>query len=125
MAEWSKARAWKVRRRVTVSRVRIPSCPPYQTRNLIFINGLTVVLLVLPPRSPPQELHHHIFCGTRTSARVVILEGDTRLLFGHLIWVQHILDVVHLIRHLAFVFVQLKLSCAALECELTYSPVGE
>ena len=28
MAEWSKARAWKVRRRVTVSRVRIPSCPP-------------------------------------------------------------------------------------------------
>ena len=28
VAEWSKARAWKVRRRVTVSRVRIPSCPP-------------------------------------------------------------------------------------------------
>ncbi len=28
VAEWSKARAWKVRRRETVSRVRIPSCPP-------------------------------------------------------------------------------------------------
>jgi hypothetical protein len=29
VAEWSKAHAWKVCRRVTVSRVRIPVCPPY------------------------------------------------------------------------------------------------
>ena len=28
MAEWSKAHAWKVCRRVTVSRVRIPVSPP-------------------------------------------------------------------------------------------------
>ena len=28
MAEWSKAHAWKVCRRGTVSRVRIPHCPP-------------------------------------------------------------------------------------------------
>jgi hypothetical protein len=28
VAEWSKAHAWKVCRRVTVSRVRIPVCPP-------------------------------------------------------------------------------------------------
>src|SRR3569623_2526016 len=28
MAEWSKAHAWKVCRRVTVSRVRIPFSPP-------------------------------------------------------------------------------------------------
>lgn len=32
VAEWSKARAWKVRRRETVSRVRIPSCPPQTIR---------------------------------------------------------------------------------------------
>jgi hypothetical protein len=29
VAEWSKAHAWKVCRRETVSRVRIPVCPPY------------------------------------------------------------------------------------------------
>ncbi len=28
VAEWSKAHAWKVCRRETVSRVRIPVCPP-------------------------------------------------------------------------------------------------
>ena len=38
VAEWSKARAWKVRRRETVSRVRIPSCPPptFHKRSLRF-----------------------------------------------------------------------------------------
>jgi len=30
VAEWSKAHAWKVCRRETVSRVRIPVCPPSQ-----------------------------------------------------------------------------------------------
>jgi hypothetical protein len=29
LAEWSKAHAWKVCRRGTVSRVRIPHCPPF------------------------------------------------------------------------------------------------
>ena len=38
MAEWSKAHAWKVCRRGTVSRVRIPLAPPlrYKTGNADF-----------------------------------------------------------------------------------------
>jgi hypothetical protein len=37
VAEWSKAHAWKVCRRVTVSRVRIPVDPP-QTASLAVAN---------------------------------------------------------------------------------------
>ena len=33
MAEWSKAHAWKVCRRVTVSRVRIPLSPPFVSQD--------------------------------------------------------------------------------------------
>jgi hypothetical protein len=33
VAEWSKAHAWKVCRRETVSRVRIPVCPPTRLRS--------------------------------------------------------------------------------------------
>ena len=42
--------------------------------------------------------------------RVVDLLADDalQLLFGHLIWVQHLFDVVHVIRHLAFIFIHLE-----------------
>ena len=36
MAEWSKAHAWKACRRVTVSRVRIPSSPPLTKNELTY-----------------------------------------------------------------------------------------
>ncbi len=37
LAEWSKAHAWKVCRRGTVSRVRIPHCPPQHITRCYFL----------------------------------------------------------------------------------------
>tara|TARA_R100000935_G_scaffold53641_1_gene81656 strand:- start:1858 stop:2145 length:288 start_codon:yes stop_codon:yes gene_type:complete len=39
VAEWSKAHAWKVCRRGTVSRVRIPVCPPLAFEKLFSRSG--------------------------------------------------------------------------------------
>jgi hypothetical protein len=51
LAEWSKAHAWKVCRRGTVSRVRIPHCPPIPIE---FIQNFTD-LAGLPNLVPNEE----------------------------------------------------------------------
>lgn len=53
VAEWSKARAWKVRRRETVSRVRIPSCPPPSSLKYPDIQGEIVSLSDSSPGTSP------------------------------------------------------------------------
>ena len=55
MAEWSKAHAWKVCRRGTVSRVRIPLCPPVTTFLSLKIKGLGRFLQFASPRMSPGE----------------------------------------------------------------------
>ena len=59
VAEWSKAHAWKVCRRGTVSRVRIPLCPP--PHNILCLNdfmwrALTRDFRGLQAGSPPRDL---------------------------------------------------------------------
>lgn len=51
MAEWSKAHAWKVCRRVTVSRVRIPLSPPLPQRatKIVIFEGNPVQRLDATP----------------------------------------------------------------------------
>ena len=49
VAEWLKAHAWKVCIRETVSRVRIPPCPPFSCLKIDFIEELRIL-----PRVNPQ-----------------------------------------------------------------------
>ena len=50
VAEWSKAHAWKVCRRETVSRVRIPLSPPIQRLKCLFsLKKPKIVPPVYPP----------------------------------------------------------------------------
>ena len=51
VAEWSKAHAWKVCRRGTVSRVRIPLSPPNHLE-IIELNGLTLLKPTFAPTIP-------------------------------------------------------------------------
>src|SRR5688572_2217500 len=48
VAEWSKAHAWKVCRRVTVSRVRIPPPPPAHKARHGFYGDMAAVPIHVP-----------------------------------------------------------------------------
>ena len=75
VAEWSKARAWKVRRRVTVSRVRIPSCPPpIRPRNYQFYAWVGRPAQYQRPRAPSQAERY--LCGMVTFGHGILLGAD-------------------------------------------------
>jgi hypothetical protein len=55
VAEWLKAHAWKVCIRETVSRVRIPPCPPFYLAHVIDFIDLYQGFQMANPNNHPNE----------------------------------------------------------------------
>ena len=64
VAEWSKAHAWKVCRRGTVSRVRIPIDPPISQNKILKLMIFINILVLHPPHHPPPCIVGRVFHGT-------------------------------------------------------------
>ena len=65
MAEWSKAHAWKVCRRVTVSRVRIPLSPPVPLVRIGLLQGERALSALDSRRKRPHPAKRAAHCGRR------------------------------------------------------------
>ena len=68
VAEWLKAHAWNACIRETVSRVRIPLCPPSLFRKPLFSNHILAFVFCCPKAHPNYAFPLPIRTGIRPEA---------------------------------------------------------